>query len=79
MGGSSCKLKIILNGGTIQDELNRLMPLVDKYDIDDAVGYKMVEMLNEAEDLVIKAKRCWLESQGFSGPFPKSMGGKGTY
>lgn len=75
MGGTSCKLKIILNGGTIESELHNLCYQIQRDDaiIPDDVGYKMVGYLNQAEDLVFKAKRAYLESQGFTGPFPHAM------
>lgn len=77
MGGQSCKLKIILNGDTIQSELRSLCYEVKEHEIDDTAGYKMVDLLNKAEDLVFQAKRIWLESQGFTGPFPHSLKQKG--
>lgn len=78
MGAGACKLKIILNGSTIQNELRDLCYEVKASDpIDDKIGYQMVELLNTAEDAVFQAKRLWLESQGFNGPWPHSLqGGK---
>lgn len=75
MGGRACDLKIILNGGTIQSELEQLCYLIQKAEepVPEEAGYKMVEYLNHAEDLVFKAKRAYLESQGFTGPFPHSL------
>lgn len=74
MGGLPCKQKIILNGRTIQSELEALCYQIQELkDLDDAVGYKLVDYLNAAEDLVFKAKRVYLESQGFSGPWPHSL------
>lgn len=74
MGGAGCKLKVILNGGTIQSELKMLCYQVQELtDLPDEVGYKMVEYLNHAEDLVFKAKRVFLESQSFKGPWPQSL------
>lgn len=69
MGGNPCRFKIILNGDTIQSELRSLCYQVQEEGviIDDGNSYKMVEYLNEAEDLVFKAKRAFLESQGFIG------------
>lgn len=75
MGGQSCKLKIILNGGTIENELHEICYNIQENDvvIPDDAGYKMVEYLNQAEDLIFKFKRAYLESQGFTGPFPHAM------
>lgn len=75
MGGESCRLKIILNGETIQNELHSICYQIQESDvvIPDDAGHKMVELLNEAEDLVFKAKRIYLESQGFKGPFPHAL------
>lgn len=73
MGGAQCRLKVILNGDTIQSELKSLCYQVQEVPLPDDAGYKMVELLNKAEDLVFKAKRVWLESQGFNGPWPKSL------
>ena len=75
MGGNPCRYKIILNGGTIQAELHQLCYQVEDelIEIPYDVGEKMVEYLNEAENLVFKAKRLFLESQGFKGPWPKSL------
>lgn len=70
MGGQACRLKVILNGAIIQDTLERLCYEIkepDSLPIDDEYGYKMVELLNDAEDKVFKAVRLWLESQGFTG------------
>jgi hypothetical protein len=69
-------LKIILNGKTIQSELVALCYQVDETEASELPydeGIKMVELLNKAEDLVFKAKRIFLESQGFNGPWPKSL------
>jgi len=79
MGGLPCKEKIILNGRTIQSELNALCYQIEEAeDIDESSGYKMVEYLNHAEDVVFKAKRVWLESRGFKGPWPHSLKGGGS-
>lgn len=69
MGGNPCRFKIILNGETVQSELRALCYMIqeDGVEIDDEASYKMVEILNHAEDLVFKAKRVFLESQGFTG------------
>lgn len=69
MGGNPCRFKIILNGETIQSELRSLCYQVQEegVEIDDAHSYEMVELLNHAENLVFKAKRAFLESQGFVG------------
>lgn len=81
MGGNPCRYKILLNGGTIQSELHQLCYQVDDEALllPDDVGYKMVEYLNQAEDLVFKTKRLFLESQGFKGPWPHSLAEKGDY
>lgn len=75
MGGQACATKIILNGDTIQSELKALCYQVQETrdEMTDEVGYKMVGYLNEAEDLVFKAKRAYLESRGFEGPWPHSL------
>jgi hypothetical protein len=75
MGGLACKEKIILNGGTIRSELEYLCGRISlpTITIPDDAGYKMVEMLNAAEDLIFKAKRVYLESQGFTGPWPHAL------
>ncbi len=76
MGGQACKEKIILNGGTIEFETSQLVRRVDHPDtkaLSDDDGYKMVELLNTAEDCIFKAKYIWLESQGFAGPWPHSL------
>lgn len=75
MGGQACATKIILNGDTIQSELKALCYQVQetREELPDDVGYRMVEYLNAAEDLVFKAKRAYLESQGFEGPWPHSL------
>lgn len=76
MGGTPCKAKIILNGARIQDELERLCYQIQESDsipIPDDTGYKMVELLNDAEDKVFQVTRLWLESQGFKGPWPHAL------
>lgn len=79
MGGRPCQLKVILNTGTVLSEAASLHEAASDPDIEipDDVGYKIVECLNEAEDCMFKAKRLFLESQGFTGPWPKSMREKG--
>lgn len=75
MGGLPCKEKVILNGGCISSTLEYLCNRIKEPSIvipDDA-GNKMVEMLNTAEDLVFKVERLYLESQGFTGPWPHSL------
>lgn len=69
MGGNPCRLKAILNGETIKSEISRLVRDISDPTkaIDDEYLYRMVELLNHAEDLVFKAKRVFLESQGFHG------------
>lgn len=78
MGGPSCKLKIIMNGRTIQDELYSLCYQIQEEDADEIPydeGIKMVKLLNKAENLVFQAKRIFLETQGFEGPWPYSLEG----
>lgn len=80
MGGIACKEKIILNGGTIESEVNQLCYRIQEpeaIELSEDSGYKMVELLNTAEDCVFQAKRIWLESQGFAGPWPHSLKKKG--
>lgn len=69
MGGNPCRFKALLNGETIQNELRSICYQIQDKDIsiDDESLYKMVEMLNHAEDLVLKSKRVLCESQGFHG------------
>ncbi len=76
MGGLPCKEKIILNGGTIEFESSQLRKAVQDVGavpLTEDDGYKMVELLNTAEDCIFQAKRVWLESQGFVGPWPNSL------
>lgn len=76
MGGQACKAKVILNGAMIQDAAARLCYLVDEVPYEDfpqTEGLEMVDLLNRAENLVFKAQRKFLESQGFNGPWPKSL------
>ena len=76
MGGAACKAKIILNGRTVQSELVSLCYLVEETpeeSIPYTDGLAMVKLLNLAEDAVFAAKRLYLESQGFEGPWPASL------
>lgn len=76
MGGAACKAKVILNGGMIQSATSELCYLVDEVsykDFPEQAGLEMVDLLNRAENLVFKAQRVFLESQGFQGPWPKSL------
>jgi hypothetical protein len=76
MGAAACKAKIILNGGAIQDAANRLCYQVEEVPAEDfpyKEGQEIVALLNEAEDLVFKAQRVFLESRGFTGPWPKAL------
>lgn len=79
MGGLPCKEKIILNGGTIEGEVNLLCYRVQApgtIELTEEQGYEIIKHLNTAEDEVFKAKAAWLRSQGFDGPLPHSLGGK---
>jgi hypothetical protein len=78
MGGQPCKQKILLNGRTIESEAGYLADAVQEpsIEIPDDAGYKIVELLNTAEDAVFQAKRAYLESQDFNGPWPHSMSDK---
>lgn len=79
MGALACKQKIIQNGGTIADELNRICYQIQEPEFvlfTDPQGYEMVRLLNDAEDLVFQFKRVFLESQGFDGPWPHSLESK---
>lgn len=76
MGGQICKEKIILNGGTIESEVSQLCYRIqepDTQELSEKAGYEMVELFNKAEDLILRAKRIWLESQGFEGPWPHAL------
>jgi hypothetical protein len=76
MGGQACKAKVILNGGMIQSATHELCYLVDEVpyeDFPEKEGLEIVDLLNRAENLVFKAQRVFLESQGFQGPWPKSL------
>lgn len=76
MGGQSCRLKIILNGGIVQSATEGLCYMVEEIpyeDFPEDAGLKAVALLNEAEDAVFKAQRIILESQGFAGPWPHAL------
>lgn len=78
MGGMPCKAKALMNGLTIQNEVEALMFSIEQVTPNDAdlkSWYAVVEHLNSAEDAVFRAKRCFLQTQGFDGPWPHSMGG----
>lgn len=81
MGGRPCIEKILLNTGIIaltadqmHEEAEWLRQKGESINDDD--GYKIVDCLNKAENLMFDAHRIYLESTGFNGPFPRSMGGK---
>lgn len=79
MGGQSCKLKTILNGGMVQAAAEQLCYMVEEIPYEsfpEDAGLKAVALLNEAEDALFKAQRVILESQGFTGPFPHSLSQK---
>jgi hypothetical protein len=76
MGEQACKLKIILNGGTVYNEAEELCNQVEqlapeKFSYNE--GYTIVRLLNTAENAVLAAKRVFLEMNGFSGPWPGSL------
>ncbi len=76
MGGTACKAKIILNGGMIQSAAAELCYQVEEVSYEDfpeKEGLEIVDLLNRAENLVFQAQRVFLESQGFAGPWPKSL------
>lgn len=76
MGGVACKAKVILNGGDVQDGASRLCYLVEETDysaLTEDQWLNIVKHLNAAEDSVDRAKRSFLESLGFNGPWPKSL------
>lgn len=79
MGGLPCKEKIILNGGTIESEVHLLCYRIQDpatIELPEDIGYKIVEEFNAAEDCIFRAKRLWLESQGFNGPWPNALSNK---
>jgi hypothetical protein len=76
MGGTACKAKIILNGGMIQSAVHELCYQVQEVSYEqlpEKEGLEIVDLLNRAENLVFKAQKVFLESQGFTGPWPKSL------
>lgn len=76
MGGQSCKLKVILNGGMVESAAANLCYMVDEIPYEsfpETDGLRVVALLNEAENAVFKAQRIMLESQGFKGPWPHSL------
>lgn len=75
MGGLPCKWKILNNSETIESEAGALRRSVNdaEIDVEGDVGYKIITELNTAEDAVFRAKRLFLESQGFEGPWPNSL------
>lgn len=75
MGGLPCKEKILLNGGDIRNTVEMLCYRIQEpgIELSEDVGYKIVELFNTAEDAVFRAKRIYLESQGFTGPWPHAM------
>lgn len=75
MGGTACKAKIILNGSVIESVLNSVCYQIQEADYvgDYDTELKMVEILNHMENQAFAFQRLYLESQGFTGPWPKSM------
>lgn len=76
MGGISCKAKVILNGGAVEDAASRLCYLVDETEysaLTDEQWTSVIKHLNAAEDSTGKATRAFLESLGFEGPWPNSL------
>jgi hypothetical protein len=76
MGGQSCKAKVILNGGAVQDSANRLCYQVEETEytaLTDEQWTSVIKHLNAAEESVNKAQRAYLEALGFTGPWPKSL------
>lgn len=76
MGGTACKAKVILNGGMIEaatKELCYMVAEVSYENFPEKEGLEIVDILNRAENLVFRAQRVFLESQGFAGPWPKSL------
>ena len=75
MGGTPCRLKIIMNGARVALLSDVLGSHVSEegVEIDDDYGYKIAEHLNAAEDSVNKATHAFLESQGYHGPYDHSL------
>jgi hypothetical protein len=76
MGSTACKAKILLNGGMIQSAVHELCYQVQEVSYEqlpEKEGLEIVDLLNRAENLVFKAQKVFLESQGFTGPWPKSL------
>lgn len=76
MGGISCKAKVILNGGAVQDGASRLCYQVEETEysaLTDDQWISVIKHLNEAENFVNKAQRTFLEALGFTGPWPNSL------
>lgn len=76
MGGAACKAKAVLNGGAVEDGAARLCYLIDETEystLTDEQWTAVIKHLNAAEDSVNKAQREFLESLGFTGPWPNSL------
>lgn len=73
MSAAACK--IILNGDAIQSIVHAVCYRIssEEYAPDAQAEADMVVYLNEMEDLAFKFERRFLESQGFTGPWPHSM------
>lgn len=60
----------------IQAAAEKLCYMVEDMDYEELpekAGLEMADLLNRAENLVFKAQRVFLESQGYQGPWPKSL------
>lgn len=76
MGGQSCKLKVILNGGMVESAASNLSYLVMETEYESLTDDQwsvIIKHLNAAEDSVFKAQRAYLDAMGFTGPYPKSL------
>lgn len=75
MGGSSCRLKILINSNMIESVIDGVCCQIQEpgYEGDYDSELKMIDYLNEMEDMAFKFQRVFLESQGYKGPWPKAM------
>lgn len=74
----SCKTKIIINGDNVSALIETLCKQIEwarTADIDLPHGDQIVALLNKMEDDAGKAQRIFLQDVGFTGPWPKALGG----
>lgn len=85
MGGSTCKAKIVLDGGNgarlVESVCETVQSLSDEQIelLTDEAAYPIIKKLNKIEDLAIEAQKMLIKIIDYDGPLPGFLKGEGEH